>query len=190
MSAGEQLPDDDTEWRDRVRRVVVCTLVLGILAAAGGVWAYRRLEERRVIQEGAAAALRLKAAGAQAEFDGEKFTKVLYGGRPADDEAFAILNRFTAARAVEAAVARVTNEGLRPLVELRDLESLDLTGAVNIDGRGLAPPRAAPSPQLEAQPDGRRGRGTGTLAGPSRARIPVPVRHSGDRRRAFQAARR
>jgi hypothetical protein len=118
MSGNEQVSDDDAEWRDWVRRVVAGIVLLGILIAAGGVWAYRRLEERRVFQERTAAAERLLAAGAQADFDGVKFTKILYGGRPADDEAFTILTGFTAARAVEAAGARVTNDGLRPLMEL------------------------------------------------------------------------
>lgn len=57
--------------------------------------------------------------------------------RPADDEALAALSWSTTVREVEAPFSKLSNDGLKHLAKLRDLESLDLSGAT-IDGRALA----------------------------------------------------
>jgi len=138
MTGDQLLSDDESGWRDGVRRLASLLLKIAVLAGlvAGGVWAFARLELRRASHERTAAVHRLTSTGVVAGWTGEQCVSARFD-RPADDEALAALSWSTTVREVEAPFSKLSNDGLKHLAKLRDLESLDLSGAT-IDGRALA----------------------------------------------------
>src|SRR5689334_6581714 len=98
MNSGEQLSDDDLGLRGEARRTASALLKLAVLAgiAAGGLWAYARVEKRRTVRkqttaEGKAAIDRLAATGGDVVSYEERYNSAIFIRRPADDEGIAAL---------------------------------------------------------------------------------------------------
>src|SRR5690349_8390120 len=121
MNSGEQLSDDDLGLRGEARRTASALLKLAVLAgiAAGGVWAYARVEKRRTVRKQTAAEVKAAidrlAAGTWFRTRNDTTPPSLSAAPPTmRGSPRSPLHEL---REIDATAARVTNDGLRHLAK-------------------------------------------------------------------------